>query len=127
MFTYHTCRSSYTNYDCKCLLCIDHIHIQWPIVDIISDVQPPILFIKSASYILALAWGTAMKQNLADSPMAEVYSNLLICQINLFSGSPTMHVVVCSYYVSMGKTKICLLYTSPSPRDATLARMPSSA
>ena len=25
------------------------------------------------------------------------------------------------------KYKICLLYTSPSPRDATLSRMPSSA
>ena len=25
------------------------------------------------------------------------------------------------------KIKICLLYTSPSPRDATLSRMPSSA
>ena len=25
------------------------------------------------------------------------------------------------------KTEICLLYTSPSPRDATLSRMPSSA
>ena len=25
------------------------------------------------------------------------------------------------------KVKICLLYTSPSPRDATLSRMPSSA
>ena len=24
-------------------------------------------------------------------------------------------------------TKVCLLYTSPSPRDATLSRMPSSA
>ena len=24
-------------------------------------------------------------------------------------------------------TNICLLYTSPSPRDATLSRMPSSA
>ena len=26
-----------------------------------------------------------------------------------------------------GKLWICLLYTSPSPRDATLSRMPSSA
>ena len=26
-----------------------------------------------------------------------------------------------------GKSYICLLYTSPSPRDATLSRMPSSA
>ena len=25
------------------------------------------------------------------------------------------------------QAKICLLYTSPSPRDATLSRMPSSA
>ena len=28
---------------------------------------------------------------------------------------------------SMGDNKVCLLYTSPSPRDATLSRMPSSA
>ena len=27
----------------------------------------------------------------------------------------------------MGKTGICLLYTSPSPRDRSLSRMPSSA
>ena len=26
-----------------------------------------------------------------------------------------------------GLTEFCLLYTSPSPRDATLSRMPSSA
>ena len=35
-------------------------------------------------------------------------------------------------YVQGGKIKdrydnVCLLYTSPSPRDATLSRMPSSA
>ena len=28
---------------------------------------------------------------------------------------------------SVGKDQFCLLYTSPSPRDATLSRMPSSA
>ena len=28
---------------------------------------------------------------------------------------------------NLEKTAICLLYTSPSPRDATLSRMPSSA
>ena len=31
---------------------------------------------------------------------------------------------VCDY---LGVETICLLYTSPSPRDATLSRMPSSA
>ena len=29
--------------------------------------------------------------------------------------------------VKKGVGKVCLLYTSPSPRDATLSRMPSSA
>ena len=31
------------------------------------------------------------------------------------------------YALSRATNKICLLYTSPSPRDATLSRMPSSA
>ena len=30
-------------------------------------------------------------------------------------------------YVNDQKPNSCLLYTSPSPRDATLSRMPSSA
>ena len=29
--------------------------------------------------------------------------------------------------VTLNQSKVCLLYTSPSPRDATLSRMPSSA
>ena len=29
--------------------------------------------------------------------------------------------------ISEGETKICLLYTSPSPRDLSTSRMPSSA
>ena len=29
--------------------------------------------------------------------------------------------------VVKAQVKVCLLYTSPSPRDATLSRMPSSA
>ena len=37
---------------------------------------------------------------------------------------------VCSVEVALekdGPTRICLLYTSPSPRDGLLSRMPSSA
>ena len=30
-------------------------------------------------------------------------------------------------YIDVKGLQICLLYTSPSPRDATLSRMPSSA
>ena len=32
-----------------------------------------------------------------------------------------------SCHLAEGDTRTCLLYTSPSPRDATLSRMPSSA
>ena len=34
------------------------------------------------------------------------------------------HLIDCG---SVDEVSICLLYTSPSPRDATLSRMPSSA
>ena len=32
-----------------------------------------------------------------------------------------------TYMLFLSKDEHCLLYTSPSPRDATLSRMPSSA
>ena len=35
---------------------------------------------------------------------------------------PDLHVLVLGH-----NSETCLLYTSPSPRDATLSRMPSSA
>ena len=35
--------------------------------------------------------------------------------------------VVTKAVIGVGGMGICLLYTSPSPRDATLSRMPSSA
>ena len=49
---------------------------------------------------------------MAEEKIAErIDSNLLNCDIQNITELP----------------KICLLYTSPSPRDATLSRMPSSA
>ena len=36
-------------------------------------------------------------------------------------------VVVGDIFYFMAENETCLLYTSPSPRDATLSRMPSSA
>ena len=35
--------------------------------------------------------------------------------------------VLCNYGINVSPPYTCLLYTSPSPRDATLSRMPSSA
>ena len=39
----------------------------------------------------------------------------------------TINDMVNAQYNLLDHFKICLLYTSPSPRDATLSRMPSSA
>ena len=41
------------------------------------------------------------------------------------NGKPGIHHVISRLYKDMVCS--CLLYTSPSPRDATLSRMPSSA
>ena len=50
------------------------------------------------------------------------------------SGNTFVRAFLSAYYFSENGefdfsqiSKICLLYTSPSPRDATLSRMPSSA
>ena len=45
-------------------------------------------------------------------------------RINQFAEATGDHQFI---HVDEEKAKICLLYTSPSPRDATLSRMPSSA
>ena len=43
-------------------------------------------------------------------------------------GEGTLNFVsATAHQVNRGSSEICLLYTSPSPRDATLSRMPSSA
>ena len=46
-----------------------------------------------------------------------LFNNIIIPILNLVLSAI---LYACSYYY-------CLLYTSPSPRDATLSRMPSSA
>ena len=43
------------------------------------------------------------------------------------SPSHPVSVTVRGGLASLGASNACLLYTSPSPRDATLSRMPSSA
>ena len=44
-----------------------------------------------------------------------------------FSEFGVSDVAAGTYYGAWGTAITCLLYTSPSPRDATLSRMPSSA
>ena len=46
--------------------------------------------------------------------------------LDLIEIAPNANPPVCKI-MDMGKYKYCLLYTSPSPRDRSLSRMPSSA
>ena len=66
-----------------------------------------------------------------------MFSQLLTIENNFYiqfllpifamSGGLVTTILVYKMSQMSGKTNICLLYTSPSPRDATLSRMPSSA
>ena len=42
-------------------------------------------------------------------------------------GAASAPIVASAFHPSLAPVGVCLLYTSPSPRDATLSRMPSSA
>ena len=51
--------------------------------------------------------------------------------VKLICGASNEDIVaiedLCAIYTAAGVDYICLLYTSPSPRDLVLSRMPSSA
>ena len=53
----------------------------------------------------------------------------LMTPILIFLGIPATYAVsnVANNILGISVSGACLLYTSPSPRDATLSRMPSSA
>ena len=40
---------------------------------------------------------------------------------------PIIQIAIFGYAATMNVTRVCLLYTSPSPRDQRGSRMPSSA
>ena len=45
----------------------------------------------------------------------------------LFLKFTNQKLILKAHYPYLAVFRVCLLYTSPSPRDATLSRMPSSA
>ena len=61
-----------------------------------------------------------------DRPSASQPHALLAANINQ-DQLVTLHEVRQMLEGHFGRLDTCLLYTSPSPRDATLSRMPSSA
>ena len=92
-----------------------------------------------------------MKDNISSSPILNIVSRILFAPIIIFGLYVQFHgdygpgggfqagVIIAAAFIlysmifgiKKGETlvpvKICLLYTSPSPRDGLLSRMPSSA
>ena len=66
--------------------------------------------------------GASVSDILTDR-IATVGENMSLRRMKIISGDKVVSYVHNSAAQDMG----CLLYTSPSPRDATLSRMPSSA
>ena len=66
---------------------------------------------------------------------ANLHSSLTLINQGFHSEANKRLIIAYDYYASLPTNKLlvttlilhCLLYTSPSPRDATLSRMPSSA
>ena len=62
---------------------------------------------------------------LLDEPTIGLHSSDVVNLVSVFDRLISKNnVVICA---SQNEELVCLLYTSPSPRDATLSRMPSSA
>ena len=74
-------------------------------------------FLSTSLELIALHW-----------LLEKVFSNLLLITVILFQSEIRAALAqIGSHALFRNVSKICLLYTSPSPRDATLSRMPSSA
>ena len=65
-----------------------------------------------------------MGENCCENLKKLVFAGLLICENVFFLVNPILRLP-CSCFEPVANT--CLLYTSPSPRDGLLSRMPSSA
>ena len=99
----------------------------------VSDLNIGLLFFLAmaslAVYSVVLAgWASNSKYALlggmraaAQTVSYEVFMGLSVMGVVLLTGSFNLREIV------LAQADGCLLYTSPSPRDATLSRMPSSA
>ena len=76
----------------------------------IKQLEKEIGTLSNPSKMPAYAWGISAKQCKVGSKLAKIKGT--ICN---------------KCYALKGHYTFCLLYTSPSPRDATLSRMPSCA
>ena len=83
-----------------------------------------------AGYIVAAEEQGVAPAALAGTIQNDILKEFMVRNTYIYPPAPSMRIVgdIIAYATSnMPRFNTCLLYTSPSPRDATLSRMPSSA
>ena len=78
---------------------------------------------KKIQFITLLRLVAAVWVSCKQAPAAEAETNSFGAGV----AKPDSNIFVISDHGYGKRTKVCLLYTSPSPRDRTRSRMPSSA
>ena len=76
-------------------------------------------FKKSATAFTSGIRDIVVKKEIDDKTLDRIEEYLIQSDVGVVAASEIKEII--------SDSKICLLYTSPSPRDATLSRMPSSA
>ena len=84
--------------------------------DIVLDIE---------SYPYFIPWCSAMKVH--SKSEKEIYADMVVWYKYFMPQTFGSHVTFDKKKLSISTTYICLLYTSPSPRDRNVSRMPSSA
>ena len=115
-----------------------HVAVTRPAQTDSEKLQLPIVYNTSpyfagvAPFVEGLFWD--VKQELGDTAKERLHPGItrtgkrpIISNSHIMTWVPRGYIVVHSSSPGTGLSQGCLLYTSPSPRDATLSRMPSSA
>ena len=83
--------------------------------------------LKENAYPIEVANVDAKNTQVKEASVIEPIINLL-ASANIMEGEKVAKkCTACHVFVDGGNNKVCLLYTSPSPRDKRQSRMPSSA
>ena len=94
---------------------LEDIEIETPLI----KTKAPVLSGKKLCLVSILRAGNGLLEGIL-----ELIPSARVGHIGLFRDPETLAAV--EYYYKM-PSELCLLYTSPSPRDGLLSRMPSSA
>ena len=84
-----------------------------------ADCMPIFLKDKNSIGVVHVGW-RGVKNKIVNNALKNFNLNELLMSVG-------PHAQSCCYEVKEDVSKYCLLYTSPSPRDGLLSRMPSSA